>query len=111
MYRFHYEYIKNKFDARLLFPDTDSLVYEIKTKDLYEDFFKDKDLFDFSCYPLDSKFFDPTNKKIIGKMKDEFKGEIISEFVGLRSKMCSLIGVNDKEVKKATGINKSIVKK
>ena len=86
MYEFHYGYIKNKFDAKLLFTDTD---YEIKTKDVYEDFFKDffKDLFDFSYNPLDSKFFYPTNKKVVGKMKDEFKGEIISEFVGLRSKI------------------------
>ena len=53
--------------------DTDSLVYEIKTEDVYEDFYKDKTLFDFSDYPLDSKFFDPANKNVIGKMKDEFK--------------------------------------
>ena len=42
MYEFHYKYIKNKFDAKLLFTDTDSLVYEIKTEDVYEDFFKIK---------------------------------------------------------------------
>ena len=52
---------------------TDSLVYEIKTKDVYEDFYQDKNLFDFLDYPLDSKFFDPDNKKVIGKMKDVFK--------------------------------------
>ena len=52
MYEFHYKYIKNKFDAKLLFTDTDSLVYEIKTTDIYEDFYLDKDLFDFSDYPL-----------------------------------------------------------
>ena len=50
MYDFHYKYIKNKFDAKLLFTDTGSLVYEIKTKDVYEDFYLDKDLFDFSDY-------------------------------------------------------------
>ena len=59
-----------------MFTDTDSLVYEIKTEDVYEDFFEDKNLFDFSDYPLNSKFFDLVNKKVIGKMKDEFKGEI-----------------------------------
>ena len=73
MYEFHYKYIKSKFDAKLLFTDTDSLVYEIKTGDVYEDFYEDKNLFDFSDYPLDSKFFDPANKKIIEKMKDEFE--------------------------------------
>ena len=69
MYKFHYKYIKSKFDAKLLFTDTDSLVYEIKTKDLYEDFYQDKNLFDFSDYPLESMLFDPVNKKVIGKMK------------------------------------------
>ena len=56
-------------------------------QDVYEDFYEDKNLFDFSDYPLDSKFSDPVNKNVIGKMKDEFKGKIISEFVGLKSKM------------------------
>ena len=65
----------------------DSLTYEIKTEDVYEIFYLDRDLFDFSDYPLHSKFFDPVNKKVIGKMKDEFKGKIISEFAGLKSKM------------------------
>ena len=85
MYEFHYKYIKSKFDAKLLLTDTDSLVYEIKTGDVYEDFYRDKNLFDFSDYPLNLKFFDPVNKKVIGKMKDELKGKIISEFIGLKS--------------------------
>ena len=87
MYEFHYKYIKSKYDTKLLFTYTDSLVYEIKTEDVYEDFYQDKNLFDFSNYPLHSKFFDPVNKKVIGKIKDEFKGRIISEFIGLKSKM------------------------
>ena len=65
-------------------------------------------MFDFSDYPLNSKFFDPVNKKVIGKMKDEFKGKIISEFVGLKSKMYSLISIDDEEVTKAKGVNKEI---
>ena len=43
MYEFYYKYIKSKFDAKLLFTDIDSLVYEIKTEDFYEDFYLDKD--------------------------------------------------------------------
>ena len=78
MYEFHYKYAKSKFDAKLLFTGTDSLVYEIKTEDVYEDFCEDKNLFDFSDYPLDSKFFDPANKKVIAKIKDEFKGKIVN---------------------------------
>ena len=44
MYEFHYKYIKSKFDGKLLFTDTDSLAYEIKTKDVYEDFYQDKNV-------------------------------------------------------------------
>ena len=84
MYEFSYKYIKSKFDAKLLLTDRGGLVYEIKTKGVYEDFYQDEKLFDFSGYPLHSKFFDPVNKKVIGTMKDEFKGKIISEFIGLK---------------------------
>ena len=109
MYKFHYKYINSKFDAKLLFTDTDSLVYEFKTQDVYEVFYQDKNLFHFSDYSLNSKFFDPVNKNVIGKMKDEFKGRIISEFVGLKSKMYSLISVDDEEVTKAKGVNKKMM--
>ena len=51
MYEFHYKYIKSKFDAKLLFTNKDSLVYEIKTEDVYEDLYEDKNYFDFSDYP------------------------------------------------------------
>ena len=91
-----------------MFTDTDSLVYEIETVSVYEDFNQDKNLFDFSEYPLNSKFLDCINKKFIGKMKDEFKRKLISEFVGLKSKMYSLIGLDDEEVTKAKGVNKKI---
>ena len=70
MYDFHYSVIKKHFDAELLFNDTDSLTCEIKSEDVYEEFFKGKHLFDFTNYPKDSKFFDPTNKKVIGKMSE-----------------------------------------
>ena len=108
MYKFHCEYVRNKLDTRFLFTDTYSLVYEIKGKNVYEECFKDKELFDFSEYPINSKFYDLTNKKVYGKMKDEFKGQIISTFVGFKSKMYSLISVDDKKVHKAKGINKRI---
>ena len=93
-----------------MFTDTDSLVYEIQTDNVYEDFYKDKNLFHFSDYPQDSNFFDAVNKKVIGKMTDEFKGEIISEFVGLKSKMYSLVSVDGKENKKSKGVSKKVVK-
>ena len=70
MYYFHYNFTKKNFNAELLFTDTDSLTYEIESKNIYEEFYKWKDLFDFSNYSKDSTFFDNTNKKVIGKMKD-----------------------------------------
>ena len=60
----------------MLFTDTDSLAYETKSENVYEKFFKWKDLFDFSNYSKDSKLFDDSNKKATGKMKDEFGGVI-----------------------------------
>ena len=89
MYDFHYNFIKKHFDTELLFTDTDSLTYEIKS-DIFEEFFKHKHLFDFSNYPKDSMFFYETTKKVIGKMKDQSEGKIIDEFVGLKSKMQSM---------------------
>ena len=53
----------------MLFTDTYSLTYEIKSEDVYEEFFEHKHLFDLSNYPKDSKFFDPTNKKVVGKIR------------------------------------------
>ena len=100
MYEFHYKYIGTKHDicAKLLFTDTDSLAYEIETNDVYKDFYENKNLFDFSDYPESSKLFDPANKKVIGKMKDKAKRKKITEFVGLKSKMYSLVIVNDEEI-------------
>ena len=63
MYYFRYNFIKKNFNAKLLFTDTDSLTYEIKSENVYQEFYKWKDLFDFSNYSKDSKFFDDTNKK------------------------------------------------
>ena len=113
MYDFHYNYIKHKYGnkAKLLFTDTDSLTYEIETKDAYKDFFKDKSKFDNSDYPENSPYFNKTNKKVLGKFKDEAAGVPIIEFVGLRSKMYSYMKDNDKEVKTAKGIKKNIITK
>ena len=61
IYDFHYNFIENNFDTELLFTDTDSLTYEIKSENFYEKFFKWKDLFDFSNHSKDSTFFNETN--------------------------------------------------
>ena len=70
MYDFHYIFIKKNCDAELLFTDTDSLVYEIKSKHVYEEcfeFFQWKDLFDVSNYSKDSKFLMRLIKKLLAK--------------------------------------------
>ena len=98
-------------EAKLLFTDTDSLTYEIGTKDVYSDFWKDKNRFDNSDYPENSPYFDKTNKKVIGLMKDESHGLPITEFIGLRSKMYSYMKDNQKEGKTCKGIKKIVKNK
>ena len=112
MYDFHYNYIKSKYGgkARLLFTDTDSLTYEIEADDVYQDFWKDKNLFDNSDYPKNSPFYNNVNKKVIGKFKDEAAGMPIVEFVGLRSKMYSYIKDNEQSSRTAKGIKKNVIK-
>ena len=105
MYDFHCNFIKNNFNAELLFTDTDKLTYEIKSENIYEDFFKWKDLFDFSNDSKDSKFFNDANKNVIGKMKDEYGGVIIDEFFGLKSKMYSIKKIDGNESSTAKGVN------
>ena len=89
MYPFHYDYVLKTFnDAKLLFTDTDSLVYEIRFGNVYEQCYKEKHLFDFSGYNKSSMYYSDLNKKkVLGKMKDEFNGVKIDEFVGLKSKI------------------------
>ena len=62
-------------------------------------------MFDFSNYSKDSTFFDDTNKKIIGKLKDEYGGVIIDQNIGLKSKMCSIKKIDGSESSTAKGIN------
>ena len=111
MYEFHCDYIKNKYGnkSRLLFPDTDSLMYEIKTEDVYENFSNDKEMFDFSNYSTKSKYYDNSNKLVGDKMKDETAGVAIEEFVELNPKMYSHLVDDNSGHKKAKGVNKNVV--
>ena len=112
MYDFHYNYIKNKYGdrAKLLFTDTDSLTYEIEAEDVYQDVWCDKDKFDNSDYPENSQNHDKTNKKVIGKFKDEAACIPIVEFVGLKPKMYSYTKNYEKGRKTAKGIKKNVIK-
>ena len=116
MYHFHYNYIKQKYgdNAKLLFSDTDSLMYETQTEDFYKDISVDvKHRFDTSDYHPDHPSGIPSglNKKVIGLFKDEVNGEVIDEFVGLRAKLYSYKMFEGEESKKCKGVEKSVVKK
>ena len=91
MYEFHYDYIKNKSgnNSELLFTDTDSLMYKIKTEDVCKDFSSDKEMFDLSNYSANSKYYDDSNKLVIDKKKDETADVSVEESIGLKPKIYS----------------------
>jgi hypothetical protein len=87
--------------------DTDSLVYCIKTDDVYKDFEGIKEMLDTSDYPESHPLYLAENKKVIGKFKDECVSgsfQTINEFVGLRPKMYSLTTSEGKCSSKAKGV-------
>ena len=117
MYEFHYNYMVPKYgleQLKLCYMDTDSLVYDIKTEDFYEDIANDVEA------RLDTSGYSETdyrplpiglNKKVIGLMKDELGGKIMTEFVVLRPKLFSYKKLGGSEDKKYKGIKKCVVKK
>ena len=113
MYDFHYDYVKPKYGklARLLFTDTDSLCYEIQTNDFYEDIAEDvPKWFDTSNCLKNHPIQSDENKKVLGMMKDEAGGKIITEFVGLRSKLYAYKVDEERTDKRCKGVKKSVVK-
>ena len=89
----------------MLFTDTDSLTYETKLEDVYEEIFKRKHLFDFSNFSKDSRFYDNQNEMVVGKMKSVYRGILTNKVVGLKSKMNSVLSDNGKESNTAKGVN------
>lgn len=90
MYEFHYDYMKEKYGdkARVLYGDTDSLVYFVETEDFYQDMVDNKERFDLSDYAgMHSKFNNQENKKKLGKMKDEMPKSVIFRFAASKPKM------------------------
>ena len=93
MFDFHYNTMKKHFICNLLYSDTDSFVYEIRSNDFYADLQKKpaiKDLFDFSNLPAEHELYDGSNARVTLKFKDEMGGKLISEFVGLKPKLYSI---------------------
>ena len=112
MYDFYYNGLKAQYgdSCNLLYTDTDSLLLEIQTDDVYRDVAAHKDLYDTSDYPQDHPLHNTENKKVLGKMKDECAGVPIAEYVGLRPKMYSILKGDSKEIRKAKGVKKCVVK-
>ena len=114
MYEFWYDYMKPKYGNRvkLCYMDTDSFIMSIKTNYFYKDISIDADKrFDTSNYELKIPLPTGKNKKVIGLMKDELGGKIITEFVTLRPKTYSYSTDNGKEDKKAKGTKKYVIKR
>ena len=94
MYEFYYDSIKPKYqnNAKLCYMDTHSFIIDIKTEDFSEDIANDVEKrFDTSNYEVSRPLPKGTNKKVIGLMKDELGGNIMTEFVALRSKTHSYL--------------------
>ena len=113
MYDLYYNILKKKYGdrCRLLYTDTDSLLIEIQTEDVFADMAATADLYDTSDYPKDHPLYSATNKTVLGKMKDECAGAPIAENVGLRPKMYSILRADEKTIRKAKGVKRAIVKK
>jgi hypothetical protein len=95
---------------RLCYQDTDSLIYEIETEDVYKDMAEMKEWFDFSDYSKDHPLYDEGNKKVIGKFKDELNGNIMTEIVALKPKQYVYKTEDGEEKKKSKGIKKNVIK-
>ena len=109
MYSFYYDVLKPKYndDIKLVYTDTDSYVIKVETDDLYKDFKEINNYIDFSDYNVEHPNYDKTNKKVLGKFKDELNGKIMTHFIGLKPKSyCYKIYGEKKEHKKSKGIVK-----
>ena len=86
-----------KFNTKLLFTDTGNLCYEIYGNKPHKKIYEYKELFDLSNLPLSSKYYCSNNKKVLGKMKDEYGGKSTLKFVGPNSKMYSILDESNNE--------------
>ena len=111
MYNFYYNNLKKTYcdKIKLLYTDTDSVIIHVQTEDIYQDIAQNLDNYDTSNYQPNHPLFSNTNKKIIGKFKDELGGQLLTEFIGIRPKMYSYVG--EESGKRAKGVKKSVLKK
>ena len=112
MYSFYYDVLKPKYqdDIKLVYTDTDSFVIQVMTDDLFRDFKDLSDYMDFSDYPKSHPNYDASNKKVLGKFKDELSSKIMTHFIGLKPKSYAFKVQGDKkEYKKSKGVVKGKV--
>ncbi|XP_026828646.1 uncharacterized protein LOC105279427 [Ooceraea biroi] len=112
LYEFHYDYMAPLYGdkCRIMYTDTDSLIYRIECEDAYADMRRDIVRFDTSNYPADNAYNMPQwNKKVPGLMKDENNGVVMTEFIGLRAKMYALRVCGKKDTKKIKDVCRSVV--
>ena len=113
MYEFWYDYMKPNYgdNVKLCYMDTDSFIMHIKTKDFYKDIAVDVEKrSDTSNYEVDRPLLTGKNKKVIGLMKDELGGNIMTEYVALRPKTYSYLTDDCEEDKKVKGTKKCVIK-
>ena len=99
MYDFYYNHLKARYGPKceLIYTDRDSLILDIQTEEVYRDMREDWRLYDKNNYPKDYPLFSPINKKVLGKMKDEWGGLTIDEVVAVRPKMYSVLKAGKKK--------------
>ena len=109
MFDFYYNTLKARYGdkIRLLYTDTDSVIIHVQTEDIYADMSLNADLYDTSNYSPGHPLYSDQNKKIIGKLKDELGGKVMTEFIGIRPKMYSYVG--EESGKRAKGVKKSVL--
>ena len=113
LYEFHHEYMSPMYrdKCKIMYTDTDSLIYHIECDDVYKNMKHDIARFDTSDYPADNVYGMPlANKKVPGLMKDENNGAIMTEFVGLRAKMYAVKVNGKKETKKMKDVKNNVAR-
>ena len=107
MYQFYYGVLKNRYNEniKLIYTDTDSYVIQTQTEDIYKDFNELREPMDFSDYAVEHPCHDKTNKKLLGKFKDELSGQVITSFIGLKPKSHAFqVYGEEEEHKKSKGV-------
>ena len=108
LYDFYYNQLEAQYgeSCQLLYMDTDSLLLELETEDMYKNMAQNQTVYDTSDLPQDHPLYSSANKKVLGKLKDECTGRALAEYVGLRPKMYSILEAGGKKHQEGEGCKK-----